>query len=72
MLETYSVSLGVAVRPICVAPREVVEDLAPGGVFGGAAAVALVDDDQVEEVGRELAVELLPVLRAGDGLVQAR
>jgi hypothetical protein len=31
--------------------REVVEDLAPGRVFGGAAAMALVDHDQVEEAG---------------------
>jgi hypothetical protein len=38
---------------------EVVEDLAPGGVFGGAAAMAFVDDDQVEEVGRELLVDVL-------------
>jgi hypothetical protein len=51
---------------------EVVQDLAPGRVFGGAAAVALVDDDQVEEVGRELAEELLPLFRAGDRLVQAQ
>ena len=50
---------------------EVLEDLAPGGVLGGAAAVALVDHDQVEEAGRELAEELLPLLRAGDRLVEA-
>ncbi len=49
---------------------EVVEDLPPRGVLGGAAAVALVDDDEVEEVGRELAEELLAILRAGDGLVE--
>ena len=51
---------------------EVIEDLAPGGILGGAAAMALIDDDQVEKAGRELAVELLPLLRAGDGLVQAQ
>ena len=50
---------------------EVLEDLAPGRVLGRAAAVALVDDDQVEEAGRELAEELLPLLRAGDRLVEA-
>ena len=50
---------------------EVVEDLAPGGVLGRAAAVALVDHDQVEEAGRELAEELLPLLRAGDRLIEA-
>ena len=31
--------------------REVLEDLAPRGVVVSAPAVALVDDDQVEEVG---------------------
>ena len=51
---------------------EVVEDLAPGGILGGAAAVAFVDDDQVEKAGRELAVQLLALLRTGDGLVQAQ
>jgi hypothetical protein len=51
---------------------EVVEDLAPGGVFGGAAAVALVDDDQVEEVGRQLAKELLPVVGAGQAWYRPR
>lgn len=34
---------------------EVVEDLPPGGVLGGAAAVTLVDHDQIEETGGELA-----------------
>ena len=33
--------------------------------------MALVDHDQVEEAGRELAEELLPLLRAGDRLVEA-
>ena len=49
---------------------EVLENLSPGGVFGGAAAVALVDDDQVEEVGRELLVDVAGLLGAGDGLVE--
>ena len=35
--------------------REVVEDAAPVALVVGAAAVALVDDDEVEEVGRVLA-----------------
>ena len=49
---------------------EVAEDVAPGRVFGGAAAVALVDDDEVEEVGRELLVDVALFFRAADGLVQ--
>ena len=50
---------------------EVFEHLAPGRIVGGAAAVTLVDDDQVEEVRRELLVDVLLFLRAGDGLVEA-
>ena len=71
MLETYSVSFGVAVRPICVARGEIFEDFPPGRILGGAAAMALVDHDQVEEAGRELAEELLALLRAGDRLIEA-
>ena len=48
---------------------EVLEDLAPVALVAGAAAVALVDDDEVEEVGRVLAVEARPALVLGDGLV---
>ena len=48
---------------------EVFEDLAPVALVAGAAAVALVDDDQVEEVGRVLAVEARAALVLGDRLV---
>ena len=47
------------------------EDLAPGRVLGGAAAMALVDDDQVEELGRELLEQLLALVRPGDRLIKA-
>ena len=50
---------------------KVVEDFPPGRIFGGAAPVAFVNDDQVEEARRELAEELLPLFRAGDGLIEA-
>jgi hypothetical protein len=70
MLETYSVSFGVAVRPICVAGK-ILEDFTPGGILGGAAAMAFVDDDQVEEVLRELLEQLLALFRPGDRLVEA-
>jgi hypothetical protein len=46
------------------------QDLAPGRVFACAAAMALVDDDQVEEAGGELAVELLPLFRSRDRLIE--
>jgi hypothetical protein len=49
---------------------EVGEDVAPGGIFGGAATVAFVDDDEIEEVGRKLLVDIAFVFRAGDGLVE--
>ena len=48
---------------------EVLEDLAPVALVAGAAAVALVDDDQVEEVGREFPVQAGAALVLGDGLV---
>ncbi len=52
-----------------VSQLEVVEDFAPVALVFGAAAVAFVDDDQVEEVGRVLAVEAGAALVAGEGLV---
>ena len=48
---------------------EVLQDLAPGAVRAGAAAMALIDDDQVEEVARIGAVEARTPLVLGDGLV---
>src|ERR1019366_1938416 len=48
---------------------EVFENLAPVAVFLGAAAVALINDDQVEEIGLELLVKPEPALVFGDGLV---
>ena len=37
--------------------REVLQNLPPGRILGGAATMALVDDDEIEEAGRELAKE---------------
>lgn len=48
---------------------EIVEDLASGGVHGGAAAMSFVDDDRIDEAGREVAVELLALIGVGDRLV---
>ena len=50
---------------------EIFEDFPPRRILGRAAAVALVDHDQVEEARRELAEQLLPFLRAGDRLIEA-
>ena len=50
---------------------EVFEGLAPRRVFGGDAAVTLVEDNEVEDVWRALAEELLPFRGSGDGLVEA-
>ena len=51
---------------------EIFEDFTPRRVLGRAAAVALVDHDQVEEAGREIAEQLLTVLRPGDCLIKAQ
>ena len=51
--------------------REVFENLAPGGIVGGAATMTLVDDDQVKKARREFPEELLAFLRPGDGLIEA-
>ena len=49
---------------------EVLEHPAPGRVGGRAAAVALVDGDEIEERGRELLEDIVRVLGAGDSLVE--
>ena len=49
---------------------EVIEDFAPGRVFGGAAAMAFVDHDEVKEVGRELLVDVFLFFVAGDRLIE--
>ena len=50
---------------------EVFQDFPPGRILGGAAAVAFVDHDQVEEAGREFTENLLVFLRPGDRLIEA-
>lgn len=50
--------------------REVFQNPAPGRIYRGATAVALVDNHQVEEVRGELFVDVLLVLAAGDGLIE--
>ena len=50
--------------------REVVQDFTPSRVFCSAAPVALVDDDQIEEIRRELLVDVFLFLVTGDGLIQ--
>ena len=43
--------------------REILQNLPPGGIFRGAAAMALVDHDEIEEAARELAKNLLVLFR---------
>ena len=50
---------------------EIFEHLAPGGIIRGATPVALVDDNEVKEVWRELGVNVLVLFSAGDGLIEA-
>ena len=49
---------------------KVIQDLAPGRIVRRAAAVALVDDHQIEEIGRKRLVDVLRFFAAGDRLVQ--
>ena len=60
---------GVAVMPSWIGGLEVFEDLPPTAFVPGTAAMAFVDDDQVEEVGRVFAVKAGPVVVLGDRLV---
>ena len=71
MLETYFGFLRRRGQADLRGGGEIFEDFAPRRILGGAAAMALVDHDQVEEAGRELAEQLLPFLRAGDRLIEA-
>ncbi len=48
---------------------EVFEDLAPGAVIARAAAMALVDDDQVEEIGRDMLEKAGAALVLGERLI---
>lgn len=50
---------------------EVIEDHAPRAVFAGTASVALVHNDQVEEIGWELAEEPFAAFVLGHGLIDA-
>lgn len=49
---------------------EVFEDFSPCGVLRGASAMALVDDDQVEEVGRNTLKDFVFFIGPGEGLVE--
>ena len=48
---------------------EPLQDLAPVAVVAGAAPMALVDDDEIEEVLRVLPIETRPTFVAGDALI---
>ena len=51
---------------------KIFKNLAPGGILGGAATVALINNDEVKEARREFPEELLPLFRPGDGLVKTK
>ena len=50
--------------------REVGEDFTPGGIFVGAATVAFVNDDEIEEVRRKLLVNVSLFVGARHGLIE--
>ena len=49
---------------------EVFQHIAPGGIGGGTATVALINDDEIEEIRGELLVDVPLFLGAGDGLIE--
>ena len=49
---------------------EVIEDFTPCRIFGGAATMALVDNDQVEKIGRDISEYFIFFGWAGDGLIE--
>src|SRR6185437_1062027 len=51
---------------------EIVQNVSPIAVVARAAAVALIDDDQVEEVRRIFPIQTRPPFVAGDGLVDRK
>ena len=50
--------------------REVIQDFPPCRILCRTAAMALVDDDEVEECGREFPEDLLAFFRPGDRLIE--
>jgi hypothetical protein len=53
-------------------PGKMVEDFPPRRIRRSTATMAFVDDDQIEEAWRKLAIELLSVFRPGDRLIEPR
>src|SRR5215468_8526961 len=49
--------------------RKIVKNFPPGGILSSAAAMTLIDHDQIEKAGGELAKELLPLFWSRDGLI---
>src|ERR1700686_624373 len=52
--------------------REVSKNLPPCRIVGGAAAMTLINYDQIKKAGREFPEELLPFLLSCDGLVESQ
>src|SRR5262249_25506598 len=50
---------------------EIFEYFTPSRILGGTAAMTLVNDDKIEKAARELAEQLLPILRSCDRLIMA-
>ncbi len=51
---------------------KVVKHITPGRIFRCTATVAFVNDDQIKEIGRKLAIDLLPFFLTGHGLVERK
>jgi hypothetical protein len=50
--------------------RKIFKDVAPIGIFLGAAAMTLVHNDEIEKVRREFLVEAGPTFVFGNGLIR--
>ena len=66
---TLSFHFGVAVMPKLEGRLEVFEDFPPTAFVPGTAPMALVHDDEVEEVGRVLSVQARAAFVFGNGLI---
>ena len=64
--------LGRGREPDLGSAGEIIENLFPGRIVGGAATVTLIDDNEIEKARREFPEKFLALLRPRDGLVQAQ
>jgi hypothetical protein len=72
VIELMFWSSTMSLQVLASTPVESKREVVPGGIFIGAAAMALVHDDEIKKIGGELAVNLFPFLLARDGLIKTQ